>query len=84
MRGTPVTQEGLTQFDGLTPTQAIAKAWVEPGEYPTWHYRTQQIVRKTMPVLGRALDRLSEDYDRLKRSELLINQIDITKVTGEN
>ena len=56
---TPVTQEGLSQYDDLTPMQAVAKAWIEPGEFPTWHYRMQQIVRKSMPVLGRALDRLS-------------------------
>lgn len=64
MRGTPVTKEGLEQFDGLTAIEAVAKAWSEPGEYPTWHYRMQQIVRKTMPVLGRALDRLTVETNQ--------------------
>lgn len=63
MRGnTSVTQEDLEQFDGLTAIEAVAKAWSESGEFPTWHYRMQQIVRKTMPVLGRALDRLATEY----------------------
>jgi hypothetical protein len=58
---TPVTKEGLEQFDNLTAIEAVIKAWTEPGDHPTWHYRMQQIVRKTMPVLGRALDRLTEE-----------------------
>lgn len=64
MRGpldTPMAKEDLDQFDGLTAIEAVAKTWSEPGEFPTWHYRMQQIVRKTMPVLGRALDRLVEE-----------------------
>lgn len=59
MRGTPVTKEGLEQFDGLTAIEAVAKAWSEPGKHPAWHHRMQQIVRTNMPVLGRALDRLT-------------------------
>lgn len=58
---TPMTKEGLEQFDGLTAIEAVTKAWSEPGDFPTWHYRMQQVVRKTMPVLGRALDRLVEE-----------------------
>lgn len=64
MRGTPVTEEGLTQFDSLTATEAVAKAWTDPGAFPTWHYRMQQMVRKSMPVLGRALDRLTVDLNQ--------------------
>jgi len=66
MRGTlipktPVTEDGLGQYDNLTAIEAVVKAWSEPGEFPTWHFRMQQIVRKTMPVLGRALDRITEE-----------------------
>ena len=61
VKQTPVTQDGLEQYDSLSAIDAVVKAWTEPGEFPTWHYRMQQIVRKTMPVLGRALDRLSEE-----------------------
>lgn len=64
MRGTPVTEEGLTQFDRLPAIDAVVKAWSEPGAFPTWHYRMQQIVRKSMPVLGRALDRLTVDLNQ--------------------
>jgi hypothetical protein len=63
---TPVTQEGLEQFDHLPPLMAVALAWSYPGKYPTWHYRMQQIVRAHMPVLGRALDRLVSDLDNNK------------------
>lgn len=64
MRKTPVTKEGLEQFDSLTAIEAVAKSWSEPGEFPTWHHRMQQIVRKTMPVLGRALDRLTVESNQ--------------------
>ena len=64
IQGTPVTKEGLAQFDSLPAIMAVAKAWSDSGEYPVWHYRMQQIVRKTMPVLGRALDRLIEESNQ--------------------
>lgn len=60
---TPVSEEGLKQFDDLPPLMAVALAWSNPGKYPTWHYRMQQIVRAHMPVLGRALDRLVESIE---------------------
>lgn len=42
---------------------AIVRAWTEAGSHPAWHFRMQQIVRSQMPVLGRALDRLAEEYN---------------------
>lgn len=62
IRKTPVTDEGLHQYDNLDVKEAIFKAWTDPGRFPSWHYRMQQIVRKHMPVLGRALDRLADEY----------------------
>lgn len=56
---TPVTKEGLSQFDTLDAATAVAKAWSNPGRHPAWHFRMQQIIRTQMPVLARALDRLA-------------------------
>lgn len=59
---TPFTEEGLKQFDNEPVIVAIARAWTESGKYPSWHYRMQNVVRRNMPVLGRALDRLADEY----------------------
>lgn len=61
MLRTPVTEEGLKQFDTLPASEAVLAAWVYAGNTPTWHHRMQQIVRTQMPVLARALDRLVEE-----------------------
>lgn len=55
---TPMTEEGLTQFDELPPAVAVAMAWSEPGDFPRWHLKMQDEVRQQMPVLARALDRM--------------------------
>lgn len=55
---TPVTKEGLHMYDHLPPLVAVVSAWVNPGANPGWHYTMQDEVRKSMPVLARALDRL--------------------------
>ena len=60
---TPVTVEGLKQFDNLPAAQAVFKAWTIPGRNKYWHWRTRGIVRDTMPLLARALDRLSYEYE---------------------
>lgn len=59
---TPFTEEGLKQFDSEPSYVAIARAWIEPGINPAWHYHVQQTVRSIMPVLGRALDRFAAEY----------------------
>jgi hypothetical protein len=56
---TPVTDEGLTQYDDLPPAVAVMMAWSEAGDNPRWHALRQDDVRAEMPVLARALDRLS-------------------------
>lgn len=59
---TPTSKEGLEQYDDLPALTAVVLAWQSPGKHPAWHHRMQQIVRTNMPVLGRALDRLTEAY----------------------
>jgi hypothetical protein len=54
---TPVTEEGLLQYDNLPPGGAILLAWTESGGNPRWHRKMQDQVREQMPVLARALDR---------------------------
>lgn len=58
---TPVTEEGLSQFDDLPAAIAVALCWSEPGENPRWHRKMQEEVRDRMPVLARALDRLTDN-----------------------
>ncbi len=57
---TPTTDAGLRRFDNVDPVDAVVRAWTTPGRMPAWHARAQRVVRSAMPVLARALDRLSE------------------------
>jgi hypothetical protein len=57
---TPVTDAGLAQYDDFAPGEAVILAWSEAGEHPRWHRQMQDEVRKNMPVLARALDRMVE------------------------
>lgn len=57
---TPTTPEGLVKFDNLPPKDAIFKAWLEPGINPEYHERMKDEVRKNMPLLARAIERLAE------------------------
>ena len=58
---TPVTEEGLKQYDELPSGVAVLMAWAEPGGNPLFHFEMQEEVRKKMPVLARALDRYIND-----------------------
>lgn len=58
---TPVTAEGLTQYDELPPGLAVTLAWSEPGINPHYHRMMQDDIRAQMPVLARALDRMVEE-----------------------
>lgn len=55
---TPTTPEGLQQFDHLPAAEAVVLAWVVPGHAPRYHRDMQDLVRKQMPVLARAIERL--------------------------
>lgn len=60
IEATPVTEEGLAQFDDLPAGLAVALSWSEPGDNPRWHRKMQEDVRDRMPVLARSLDRMVE------------------------
>jgi hypothetical protein len=55
---TPILRADL--YDNLPPEQAVLKAWTRPGPRPDWHRKMQDEVRKVMPLLARALDRMSD------------------------
>jgi hypothetical protein len=59
MTTTPVTPAGLRQYDHMVPIDAVMAAWFIAGDNPVWHHRMQRRVRKSMPLLARALDRLA-------------------------
>jgi len=61
---TPVTDEGLRKYDHLTPCAAALKAWTDAGSNPVWHHTCRHEVRKSMPLLARALDRLASEGER--------------------
>lgn len=44
-----------------TPAEAVRKAWTDPGSHPEWHRRMTVEVRRSMPVLAAALDRLAAE-----------------------
>jgi hypothetical protein len=69
MARTPVSEEGLKTYDELPADIAVALAWSDPGNNPTWHFRMQQIVRAQMPVLARALDRMVETNNKSLEGE---------------
>jgi hypothetical protein len=56
---TPTTPEGLRQYDHLPAVEAVLLAWTDPGTHPAWHRDRQAELRRAMPVLARALDRLT-------------------------
>lgn len=58
---TPVTEEGLKQFDDLLPVYAAVLAWTDPGANERWHNKMKNDVREKMPLLARALDRMVEN-----------------------
>lgn len=51
---TPTPPEGLTRYDDLPPSEAVVLAWTELPEVG------RDNLRRDMPVLARALDRLVE------------------------
>lgn len=55
---TPYTEKSLKRYDHYNPGQAAYLAWNTPGANPRWHRKMQKLVRKQMPLLARALDRM--------------------------
>lgn len=59
---TPVTRAGVLKYDSYPPAIAAVKAWSDPGKgNPIWHKKMQGNVRKQMPLLAKALDRLTTE-----------------------
>lgn len=53
--------ERMAMWDGLPAAEAIARAWMDPGDpsrFGTWHRQARIDVEYCMPLLARALDRL--------------------------
>jgi len=58
---TPTTPAGLQKYDHQDAVQAAINAWMNPGPYGEWHEMMKVNVRQGMPLLARALDRLSRE-----------------------
>ncbi len=58
---TPTTPGGLRALDALPASEAARLAWTVPGPRPAWHEAQRDEVRRRMPLLARALDRLAEE-----------------------
>ncbi len=50
--------KNIEMYDMLPPEQAAARAWGDPGRSPHIHREAQDNLRRSMPLLARALDRL--------------------------
>ena len=61
MRRTPYTDKGLRKYDDLPATEAVVKAWEGDGINPRWHAACVAETRASLPVLARALDRLTSE-----------------------
>ncbi len=48
----------IEKYDMLPPDQAVARAGADPARSPMTHREAQDNLRKSMPLLARALDRL--------------------------
>lgn len=59
---TPVSPRGLGKYDHLSPEEAAAMAWYNPGPNISHHLAMKNEVKMRMPLLARALDRM--DYPR--------------------
>lgn len=51
----------VQKYDHFVPEAAALLAWQNPGRNPEYHDAMKEAVRRSMPLLGRALDRLVEE-----------------------
>lgn len=49
------------EYDNLSPEDAVIQAWSMSGTSIIHHIRMQEIVRKQLPALAKALDRMLWD-----------------------
>ena len=64
---TPYTQSGLRKYDHLPAEEAVVEAWKGDGINPRWHAACVEEARLSLPVLARALDRLTREQGRSKQ-----------------
>lgn len=57
----PVVERDLIEFDDLPSGVAVMFAWTDSDVEREYHQSLKRQVRETMPVLGRALDRMVEE-----------------------
>lgn len=57
----PTPRPGLHMYDHLPPVEAVVRAWNQPGTNPEWHEAMRRQTRYNMPILARALDRLTNE-----------------------
>lgn len=50
--------DNIRMYDRLSPEEAVYKAWSVAGKSPATHRAAQDRLRREMPLLARALDRL--------------------------
>ena len=58
MMKTPITKDSLKKYDNLP---AIYLAWNVPGSNAFYHYQIKLEIQQSMPLLTRALDRLTAE-----------------------
>ena len=56
--------KNIEMYDRLDPASAVRKAWRDPGKSEWTHREAQENLRKTMPLLARALDRLVDTHPK--------------------
>lgn len=57
---TPVSEKAFEEFRTMSAFDAAVRAWNDSGSHPSWHRTAQEEVRRWMPLLADALDRLGE------------------------
>lgn len=56
--------KNIEMYDKLDPASAVRRAWKDPGVAVWTHRAAQDNLRKTMPLLARALDRLVDTHPK--------------------
>lgn len=57
-------REGLGMYDDLPAEDAVVMAWNVPGDNPHYHDVMRSKVQDSMPVLARAINRLTQERMR--------------------
>lgn len=60
-RTPPVRRVSLEAFDHLPAAEAVRAAWLVPGPVPQYHRSMKLEVHARMPMLARALERLTKE-----------------------